>query len=135
MFLTPNDQLLIEEKIKDLKEKAKKNKLSEKLRKITSPNLFFISNKSKDTMTNVLEVISERLLEHNYVESGFLEKVRTREKLSTTAYPPFAIPHAIDMSASQTMMSVYINPNGIDWMGKTVYLVILPCFTPTQSSL
>lgn len=132
MFLTPNDQTLIEEKIRNLKENAKKKKLSEKLKKISLPDLFFIDKKEKDTMYHALEVISEKLLALDYVESDFLEKLILREELSTTAYPPFAIPHSIDMEASETVMSVYINPKGIDWNGKNVYLVILLCFSSTK---
>lgn len=132
MFLTPNDQMVIKEKIRDLKESAKKMKLSEKLKKISSPSLFFIDKKEKDYMHHSLKVISEKLLELNYVENNFLEKLILREELSTTAYPPFAIPHSIDMEASETVMSVYINPKGIDWNGKTVYLVIVLCFSSTK---
>lgn len=45
---------------------------------------------------------------------------------------PAHLPHSIDMEASETLMSVYINPKGIDWNGKTVYLVIVLCFSSSK---
>lgn len=128
LFFTANDQTLIQQRIAALQRFNKQKEFSEHLEQLCSPNLFFISQNKNETMLHVLNKMSDQLIKFGYVEQNFLENVLKREELSSTAYASFAIPHSINMDAKKTVLAIYINKNGINWEGKVVQLVILPCF-------
>lgn len=128
LFFTPNDQKTIEKKIASLQHLFKQEEFSSHLEQLCSQDLFFVSQKKNDTMLEVLNTMCNQLIEFDYVEEDFLANVLKREELSSTAYFSFAIPHSINMDAKRTVIAIYINVNGIDWNGKSVQLVILPCF-------
>lgn len=128
LFFTANDQTLIQQRIAALQRFNKQKEFSEHLEQLCSPSLFFISQNKNETMLHVLNKMSDQLIKFGYVEQNFLENVLKREELSSTAYASFAIPHSINMDAKKTVLAIYINKNGINWEGKVVQLVILPCF-------
>lgn len=128
LFFTANDQTLIQQKIAALLRFRKQREFSEHLEQLCSPSLFTVSQNKNQTMLHVLNEMSNQLIKFGYVEKNFLESVLKREELSSTAYASFAIPHSINMDAKKTVLAIYINKHGINWEGKSVQLVILPCF-------
>lgn len=78
-----------------------------------------MSVKKKDErMIDVLSIMSNKLIELDYVKDDFLMNVLEREELSSTAFSFFAIPHSINMDAKRTTIAFYLNKNGIEWDGK-----------------
>ncbi|MGY3766126.1 BglG family transcription antiterminator [Vagococcus vulneris] len=83
----------------------------------------FISNSFGETQQEVLENITNKLIENNYADNGIYQSAIKREQMSTTAMGSFAIPHAEIKYVKQPIISIYINKNGIDWQGEKVQLV------------
>lgn len=131
MFFTPNDQKIVE-KIASLQYFFKQEEFSNHLDQLCSNDLFFINQKKNNTMQEVLNTTCNQLINLDYVKDDFLADVLKRKELSSKAYFSFAVPYSINMNAKRTVISIYINVNGIDWNGKSVQLVILPCFNPTD---
>ncbi|UJF15559.1 PTS sugar transporter subunit IIA [Jeotgalibaca sp. MA1X17-3] len=132
LFFTKNDQVLIQQKIDSIQKTIKQIEFSDHLEQLCSPELFFISQNKNENIIDVLHTMCNQLIILEYVEQNFLENVLKREELSSTAYFSFAIPHSIKMNAKKTVLAVYINKNGIDWNGKLVQLIILPCFNSSD---
>lgn len=59
------------------------------------------------------------------MNDSFEKSVREREDVCSTAFSLFAIPHPLLSSATQTKIAVFINPDGIDWNGSVVQVVLL----------
>ena len=77
----------------------------------------------------------ETLQQNGYVNNDFMHKIMEREKLSSTAFNQFAIPHSLSMEALKTGISILINPKGIEWDSQNVQLVLMLCFSPNQRTL
>lgn len=75
-------------------------------------------------------MICEKLKENNYVTSEFEDKVLDREKAISTAYYNFAVPHAVSNSVYTQTVGVLVDPKGIKWDDKTVYVVMLMAVNP-----
>lgn len=59
------------------------------------------------------------------IDTDFEQSVKKREAVCSTAFSLFAIPHPLMPLATQTKIPVFINPNGIDWNGTKVQVVLL----------
>lgn len=84
--------------------------------------LLFIE-RGKESKNNVLNHITNNLLQKGYAKEGVLESALQREKISSTAMNAFAMPHAQIEYILNPAISIYINKNGIDWDGKLVNIV------------
>lgn len=107
-------------------------KYKEYLQQLTAPELFEYRKNINDNKANVMNRMVKRLINNGYVEKNFKEEVLERESLSSTAFEGFAIPHSMKMSAKKTAFNIYINPEGITWDDKQVYLVLMMCFNKNQ---
>ena len=59
-------------------------------------------------------------------EEGFVESVLEREQLSSTCFfDTFAIPHALDMNATHTMICVLTSESGIQWDDHVIHIVLM----------
>ena len=63
-----------------------------------------------------------------YVDETFQEDIYMREKLSSTAFHDFAIPHAMKMHAEKTGLNILISDSPVSWNEKPVSLIIMMCF-------
>lgn len=108
-------------------EEIKRRKTSELIRshffEYFNESLFFQTGlKTKDS---VLSFLCDQLIKHEFVNDSFEKSVREREDVCSTAFSLFAIPHPLLSSATQTKIAVFINPDGIDWNGSVVQVVLL----------
>lgn len=108
-------------------EEIKRRKTSELIRshffEYFNESLFFQTGlKTKDS---VLSFLCDQLVKHEFVNDSFEKSVREREDVCSTAFSLFAIPHPLLSSATQTKIAVFINPDGIDWNGSVVQVVLL----------
>lgn len=87
-------------------------------------DLFIVNNDFRNK-EQVLTFLCDKLINKNYVDSTFEEKVYQRENAATTAFGNVAIPHSADMDAIKTSVSVFISKRGINWGQNTVYVILL----------
>lgn len=131
-YFSEKDRYNLEEKLRSIRNMKRQAKYKEYLQQLTAPELFEYRKNVTDTKTNVIDRMVKRLINNGYVEKNFKEEVLERESLSSTAFEDFAIPHSMKMSAKKTAFNIYINPGGITWDDKQVYLVLMMCFNKNQ---
>jgi len=79
-----------------------------------------------ETSTKMIQALTEELINLGYVRSDFTQMVLERESLSSTAYiDNIAFPHAMEMNANKTVLSIVINQKPILWGKRTVNIIIL----------
>lgn len=89
-------------------------------RELFSKNIYF-----KDEF-DTIQYMGKKVVRKGLVNEDFIESAIKREKLSSTAFGyNFAIPHALDMTAKRTVISVLINDKPIKWGENYVQLVFL----------
>ena len=131
-YFSEKDRYNLEEKLRSIRNLKRQAKYKEYLQQLTAPELFEYRKNTTDTKTKVMNRMVKRLINNGYVEKNFKEEVLERESLSSTAFEGFAIPHSMKMSAKKTAFNIYINPEGITWDDKQVYLVLMMCFNKNQ---
>ena len=95
---------------------------------------FFVDTKINQR-DQVLDFLCRQLENQNIVNSDFKSFVYLREAIdSTNIENKYAIPHAMDFIAKKTVMSVFINPNGIQWNDSNVKIVFLSALSKKNIS-
>jgi transcriptional antiterminator len=107
--------------------------LSEKFWSLADESLIFISNGKNDTKNAVLTTITTHLIQKNIAEVGILESVHARESLASTALRNFAMPHGDTKYIKKTAISIYLNPNGIQWGEEKVNFVFFFAIDPEDT--
>ena len=74
----------------------------------------------------------KKLVKLDYVDTHFKNEVLEREKMSSTAFGNFAVPHAMKMHANKTGINILISENPISWNEHPVNLVIMMCFNKNE---
>lgn len=123
-MLVESDIEQIGDIITKYKRDTKKIKLYSLLNKLTDANYFVYEN----TTTNkkmVLSLLTNKLINNGIVDEQFEKDVEEREELSSTAFNLVAIPHALQYSAGQSKLVVYINKCPIEWDKDNVHMVFL----------
>lgn len=87
-------------------------------------NLFF-QNIEVNSKEDLISIVSDRMLELDYVNENYKLRVLEREKASSTAFGNIAIPHSVHMDAIQTSVSVITSKKGLKWDNSLVNLVLL----------
>lgn len=123
-MLVESDIEQIGDIISKYKRDTKKIKLYSLLNKLTDPNYFFHENKAIDKK-EVLSLLTNKLIDNGIVDEQFEKDVEEREELSSTAFNLVAIPHALQYSAEESKLVVYINKCPIEWEKDTVHMVFL----------
>ena len=134
ILFNQQSQNLLKEKINAIKLLKKKKTFRAYLIELITPEFFEKTNQSF-TKLEALRHMSDKLLQHNYVNESHLSDLLEREKLSSTALGAFAIPHALKMNAKKTNISVLITDTPIDWDDKKVNLVLMLCFNIQERAI
>ena len=127
LFFTYRDQEMLREKIDILQKEKKQKEFEGYLRLILIPEFF----ERKLGFRNEVECIDymvEKMRKKGYVDASFKNEVLERERLSTTAFGSFAIPHAMKMYAKKTGMNILICDEPIPWKNHPVTFVIMLSF-------
>ena len=95
---------------------------------------FFYRDVDAQSPEEVIQFLVNQLETENYVNSGFLENVLSRERISSTSFAlEFAIPHALNNDlVNQSSISVLILRKPVKWGNYRVKLVILSAFTDSD---
>ena len=124
-LLTPNDVKEIQDYANHSMENKKKRQF-ELLFKMYFNEKYFYCNKELNEQYAVLDLLCNELEKDKIVDHRFKSSVFVREAIdSTNIEDKYAIPHAMDFIAKKTMMSIFINPNGIKWNNSTVKIIVL----------
>lgn len=127
LFITNNDINNIHNKIEEIKILKKRDKFNRSIRKIITPDLFTrVNNLTNENDT--IDFMVSKLSELNFVDKSFKDEILQREKMSTTAFNGFALPHSMHMNAKKTGIYILISDSPISWYGKKVQLIIMLCF-------
>lgn len=130
-FLTDKDRMTLKEKINEVRKNKKKKEFETYLRELVIPDFF----EKRNTLKNQKQCVSymvKKMVQHGYVDENFKEDILDREKMSSTAYGSFAIPHAMKMHAHKTGINIIVSDEEIDWDGKGVHLVLMMCFNVNE---
>lgn len=126
-FLTDKDRINLKEKIDEVRKQKKKKEFETYLRELIIPEFFEKKNTLKNQNTCISYMVN-KMVHHGYVNPSFKNDILEREKMSTTAYGSFAIPHAMKMHAHKTGINIIASDEEINWNGKAVNLVLMMCF-------
>ena len=88
--------------------------------------LFFKSN-DFGNKEDVIRFLGQNVIDYGLCEEGFVESVLEREQLSSTCFfDTFAIPHALDMNATHTMICVLTSESV--YSGMTMLYILFLCW-------
>lgn len=124
LFLNQKDINAIFQKLDAIKSEKKRFTFLNHLKKIINPvlfkhNLYFPSEKE------AIEFMCDSLVKEDYVSETFVEEIKDREKMSSTAFNNLAIPHCMKMNAKKTGMFVIINEKSTPWGQNNVNLILM----------
>lgn len=124
-LLTTDDKAKIKTSIDLVLHKKKIQHSKNLFNMFFSRNLFFV-NTELNTRKDVLDYMFNELKKEKIVDHEFNSSVLVREAMTPTCINnKYSIPHAMDFIAKKTVISVFINPNGIQWDDQVVKVVFL----------
>lgn len=127
LFLTDKDRMTLSDKIEELRKTKKRKEFEGYLRELIIPD-FFEKKNGLPTEKECINYMVKKMTKHGYVDNSFKNEILEREKMSSTAFGNFAIPHAMKMYAHKTGMNIIVSDEPILWNGQSVNLVIMLCF-------
>ena len=125
-FLSANDLSKIDSKINKLIERKQTKPLRINLLHIFDKSLFTINKQFKDEK-DVISYMCGILSVQKCIPGHFKDLVLNREKLSSTAFGDYAIPHPVTLCALKTVIFVLITEKPIHWENHQVNFVFLIC--------
>lgn len=131
IILNSKDISSLRNKISEIQKQKKKDEFEKHLRELLIPELF----EKKNNLNNHEKCINymvKKPIKLNYVDENFKDEVLEREKMSSTAFGNFAIPHAMKMHAKKTGLNILISDKPILWNEHPVNLVIMMCFNKNE---
>lgn len=130
-FLTTVDASLIEHAISQIKEEKKKQLFLKAIHKILLPEFYEHLAKSM-SKEETIHYMCSKLYASGFSNENFEDAILERERLSSTAFVNFAIPHTMKMSANKSCIYILINDEAIDWDDNQVHLVVMLCFSASD---
>ncbi|MDQ0360077.1 BglG family transcription antiterminator [Breznakia pachnodae] len=130
-LLNDKDIYSIRNKIDEIKIEKKKHMLKKHLESLIYPELFEKNEKLKNHESTI-HYMCEKLVKLDCVDEQFEQEILAREKMASTAFGSFAVPHAIRMDAKKTSMNIIISEKGIQWDDKQVNLIMMLSFNKNE---
>lgn len=109
------DILTISKEVEKIKKERKKLKFKEELRYFLKKDFFYYSTSKTLTREDIFRIVSNDLVNKNYVPQNFKQKLDEREELYSSAYNNIAIPHPLEQISFQSAISVFMVPLGVLW--------------------
>lgn len=123
-FLSKGDRELITETIAYVKKQKRTEKNKGAVASLFREGLFFHGIQF-DTKEEAIHFLCERLQEEDCVSADFEEAIRYRENIAPTDFPLIAIPHPVDYSAHQTVISVSLLKRPLRWHRHNVSIIFM----------
>lgn len=134
MFLQKQDILAIEQRVHTIISDREKALFKENLEKLFSKELFEI-DVPYHSEHDIIDYMVYHLIHKGYVDTAFKEQILEREKMSSTAFGNFAIPHAMKMNAKKTGIYVVVPKRPVLWGSSQVQLILMMCFNEHERYL
>lgn len=97
---------------------------------------FYFKNLELETPQEVIEYMSEELLEEHIVSSSFKNSVLEREAMSSTSFAySIAIPHPLNLVSSQSKIAITLLKKPIEWGDYSVQVVMLLAIKEEDSEI
>lgn len=126
-FLTTADAAIIERAISQIKEEKKRQLFLKEIRKILLPEFYEHLNRFM-TKEETIHYMCTKLYASGFSNEDFENAILERERLSSTAFVNFAIPHTMKMHENRSCMYILINDEPVEWDESSVNLIIMLCF-------
>nr|WP_086331843.1 PTS sugar transporter subunit IIA [Enterococcus sp. 4G2_DIV0659]OTO05825.1 hypothetical protein A5880_003000 [Enterococcus sp. 4G2_DIV0659] len=124
-FLSEKDSEKILQKIQLLKQEKLLNTLKESVQTYLTPERFE-RNIYLKSPNLYIEHLGEQLVKKKYINPHFIDLIKEREKMSATSFNnSVALPHAIEMSAKKTGISIILNDRPVKWGNHYVQVIIM----------
>lgn len=130
-FINEQDLNAIGRMIKDIQRRKRQKQFREHLSYLIRPELFEVLQVASDKYS-VIHYMAEKLREQGYVTDTYEEEVLERDRMSSTAFGTFAIPHAMKMHEYKTGMNIMILRSPVNWDDKPVQLIMMLCFNRNE---
>lgn len=111
-------------KIKEIKNNKQNEILLNNFDTFFKKELFFIDEYIENHF-DAINMLCDEMYKQNYISSKFKNYIYQREKLSSTAFNNFAIPHQFIEKTKKSSIAILINKNGIQWNNQKVKVVFL----------
>ncbi|WP_086444045.1 BglG family transcription antiterminator [Candidatus Enterococcus lemimoniae] len=124
-FFSGKDTEKIQQSIQIVKQEKLLNALKESIQTYLTPERFQRNIYLKNP-TEYIDYLGTQLVEHNFIDTHFIELINEREKMSATSFNnSVALPHAIEMSANKTGISIILNDQPVKWGTHYVQVIIM----------
>jgi len=124
-FLSNEDEKKILDFVMEFEEKKNWDTIQKFKNDFVKEDLFF-ANILCDSRENILQLMTDKLIEKGYAHKNFLEEIMHREKKSSTSFKiGFAMPHTINNTAIKSVISIATLSNPIKWGDNDIKIVIL----------
>lgn len=125
LFMNSTDETKIFYLLNDLEKKKKQKMFETFVRDIFYPELFY-PELNLDTPEEIIYFLCDKMRRKNFIPNEFQENVLKREMYSPTSMScGLAVPHALNVVANRSSISVAILKNKVLWGSIEVSLVIL----------
>ncbi|MEJ8737900.1 PRD domain-containing protein [Erysipelotrichaceae bacterium HCN-30851] len=125
LFVNSNDESKIFYVLNDLDKIKNQDEFEDFIKDIMYPDLFYV-NMDVDSPEEIINFMCKEMRKKDLIPDGFKESVMEREKYSSTSIGyGLAIPHALNVMANYSCISVAILKEPIKWGIYDVSMVIL----------
>ena len=124
-FVSAKDIEKIQQSIQLVKQEKQLEELKKSIQTYLTPKRFK-RNIYLENPTQYIDYLGTQLVEGSYIPPHFIELIKEREKMSATSFNnSVALPHAIEMSAQKTGISIILNDHPVKWGNHYVQVIIM----------
>jgi lichenan operon transcriptional antiterminator len=124
-FLSRKDSEIVQQALNRAKQQKLINNLRESIQTYLTPERFE-RNIYLNSESSYIDYLAAQLVTSKHIEPAFIELIKEREKMSATSFNnSVALPHAIEMSANKTGISIILNDRPIQWGSHYVQVIIM----------
>lgn len=125
LFVNYTDESTVFYALNDLDKQRSRDEFDNFIKDMIYPDLFYIGYPAKEPQ-ELIRFMCAELQKKGFIPDDFYESVLQRERFSPTSIVyGLAIPHALDVAANRSCLSVAILEKPIQWGGFAVSMVIL----------
>lgn len=130
-FFSDQDMFRVEQVLDRVKRDKKINSFYNIFKKITFPEFFEHIDRNM-TREEAIHHMCSKLYDAGVCDDNFEKRIWEREKLSSTGFENFAIPHTLKMHENRSCVYIMINDTPIFWNNTPVQLILLLAFRPEE---
>ena len=132
-FLTELDVERVRAAVTKMRRTRRLARLRAELLRYFHPETFVRTITPDGGEEGVIRELGALLVQRGVIDDGYVERTIERERLSSTAFTDaLAVPHAMQMSASQTSIAIAVNEQSIPWGDGRVQVVALVAFSESD---